>query len=230
MTTYRHSALASAIVRMWRGWTVIVPVVIVNAVLQALLVRPDATPLIDASAIVYAVISATVFLVAYGLVGACALRVSDGRVGWRTAMGILLPNALRYALWALGLLLAFSAALALADALALLLLGLTPFLLLAVLDGQRNPLAANLRTIGRRFWRWLATALIVGSVVVLGTVVFGVTAFFVRGSAASLLVWLVAGLALAWFTTAWALIYCNANAGEDASEPAADPALEPEPS
>ena len=101
----------------------------------------------------------------------------------------------------------------------LVVLALTPFLLLAALDGQRNPLGANVRTIGRRFWRWLLTTVITGAVVLVGNLVGGLTTFFVRGSVASLLVWVVSGLVLAWFTTAWALIYRSAWA--EASEPEA---------
>jgi hypothetical protein len=224
--TYRRSALASALIRMWRGWSVIVPVVIVNALLQALLVWPDFE--LDQSwlNLTSAVLSAAVFVVAFGLVAATALRVPDGRVEWGTAAATLGRSAVRYGLWALGLLASFAAALVLSEALALLVLGITPFLLLAALDGETNPLGANFRTIGRRFWRWLVTVLIVGGVVVLGTVLTGVTAFFIRGSAASLLVWIVAGLVLSWFTTAWALIYRDANAAHDDPDPTdeSDPA------
>jgi hypothetical protein len=227
--TYRRSALASALIRMWRGWSVIVPVVIVNAVLQALLVWPDFELDEQWLNVTSAAVSAMAFVVAFGLVAATALRVPDGRVGWRTAAATLGRSAVRYGLWALGLLASFAAALILSEAIALLVLGLTPFLLPAAIDGEINPLVANFRTIGRRFWRWLVTVLIIGGVVVLGTVLTGVTAFFIRGSAASLLVWIVAGLVLSWFTTAWALIYRNANDAQDEPDPTdeAEPAAAP---
>ena len=67
MRTYRVSALASALVRMWRGWAVIVPVVIVNAILQALLIWTDPTPGDGAVPVLLALASALVFIVAYGL-------------------------------------------------------------------------------------------------------------------------------------------------------------------
>jgi hypothetical protein len=215
--TYRRSALASGLVRMWRGWSVVIPVVIANAAVQALLIWPQ-FELDDAWLNrLAALASAVVFALAFGLVAATALRVPDGRVGWRLATTTLRANGVRYGLWALGLLVALATALALNGAAGLLLLGLTPFLLLAAVDGEHNPLTTNFRTIGRRFWRWLITALIVGVVVVLGTLVSAVTAFFVRGSAASLLVWVVAGLVLTWFTTTWALIYRSAK--DQTSEP-----------
>lgn len=219
MKTYRRSALASGLVRMWRGWSVLIPVVILNAAAQALIIWPEFELDDTWLNLLAAASSSIVFALAFGLVAATALHVPDGRVGWPKATTALRANAVRYSICALSLLVALAAALALNEAVGLLLLGLAPFLLLAAVDGERNPLAANFRTVGRRFWRWLITALIVGAVVVLGIVVSAVTAFFVRGSVASLLVWIVAGLVLAWFTTAWALIYRSAK--EETSYPAA---------
>jgi hypothetical protein len=207
--------MASGLVRMWRGWSVIVPVVIVNALLQALLVWPDATPMIDSSAILDAVVSGLAFLASYGLVAATALHVADGRVGWRQVSVVLRQHGLRFTLWAVGLGLVAALGFAVYTVPGLIVLALTPFLLLAALDGQANPLAANFRTIGRRFWRWLGTTIITGVVVIVGALGSGLFTFFTRGSFASLVVWFVAGLVLAWFTTAWALIYRSAAATSD---------------
>jgi asparagine N-glycosylation enzyme membrane subunit Stt3 len=55
---YRISALAFGLARMWRGWVVIVPVVVLNAVFQALLILPDPTPGLNASAILIGLLSA----------------------------------------------------------------------------------------------------------------------------------------------------------------------------
>ena len=219
MRTYRISALASAFVRMWRGWRVIVPVVVVNAALQALLIWSDPTPGYGIGPLLLALVSAVVFLVSYGLVAATALKVADGPVGWQQAVATLRSHAVRYSVWAVGLAVVAIAGFAVYTVPGLVVLALTPFLLLAALDGQRNPLGANVRTIGRRFWRWLLTTVITGAVVLVGNLVGGLTTFFVRGSVASLLVWVVSGLVLAWFTTAWALIYRSAWA--EASEPEA---------
>jgi hypothetical protein len=210
MKTYRVSALASAFVRMWRGWSVIVPVVVVNALLQAAIIWPDPTPGWNAEAIVLALLSGVVFLVAYGLVGATALRVADGRVGWGQAIGLLRANGWRYAAWAVALGVVTAVGLAVYTVPGLLVLAVTPFLALAAIDGRSNPLAENFGVLGRRFWRWLVTVVITGLVVLVGSLGSGLFTFFVRGSVASLAVWLVAGLVLAWFTTAWALIYRSA--------------------
>jgi hypothetical protein len=200
---------------MWRGWAVIVPVVVLNAALQALLILPDPTPGLNAPAIVLGVLSALVFLVAYALIAATALHVPEGHVGWATALGVVRRNATRYAVSALVLAIFVVIGLALDTIPGLLIIALTPFLLLAALDGRRNPLGANFATIGRRFWRWLVTTTITGLVVVIGWLLAGLFAFFMRGMLASFIVWTVAGLLGAWFTTAWALVYRSANASSD---------------
>jgi hypothetical protein len=200
---------------MWRGWAVILPVIVLNAGLQALLILPDPTPGWNAPAIIIGVLSALVFVVAYALIAGTALRVSDGKVGWSTALGVVRPNAARYALSALALAIVVVIGLALYTVPGLVVVALTPYLLLAALDGQRNPLASNFAIVGRRFWRWLATIAIVGLVVVIGWLMAGLFAFFIRGSLASFAVWFVGGLVIAWFTAAWALIYRSANASSD---------------
>jgi hypothetical protein len=213
---------------MWRGWRVIVPVVVVNAALQALLIWSDPTPGCGIGPLLLALVSAVVFLVSYGLVAATALKVADGSVGWQQAVTTLRSHAVRYSVWAVGLAVVAFAGFAAYTVPGLVVLAFTPFLLLAALDGQRNPLGANVRTIGRSFWRWLLTTVITGAVVLVGNLVGGLTTFFVRGSVASLLVWVVAGLVLAWFTTAWALIYRSAWVEQSEPEPNSEeaPAVE----
>jgi hypothetical protein len=212
MKTYRISALASAFVRMWRGWAVIVPVVVVNAILQALLIWSDPTPGDGIAPILLAIASAIIFVVAYGLVAATALHVTSGKVGWAQAIATVKANAGGYALCVVGLLIVVAIGRALYGLPGLLVLAVTPFFLLAALDSQKNPLGTNFRTIARRPWRFVVTTVITGLVVILGSLITGFMAFFIRGSAASLLVWTISGLILAWFTTAWALIYRNAHA------------------
>jgi hypothetical protein len=200
---------------MWRAWAVILPVVLVNAVLQALLIWPDPTPGLNLLAIVIAVLSATAFLSAYALLAAAALRVPDGKVNWASALTVVRANLGRYSMYAVGLGIVVVLGLAVYTVPGLLILAVTPFLLLAALDGQRNPVGANFATIGRRFWRWVVTVVIAGLVVTIGWLMAGLFAFFIRGMLASFVVWLVAGLLVAWFTTGWALIYRSAQASSD---------------
>ena len=210
MQTYRVSALASAAVRMWRGWSVIVPVVVVNALVQALLVWPAFTYDSGWYTALSAVVSAVAFALAYALVASVALDVPSGRVGWAQAWSRVRTNLVGYALWAVLLLVVVSVGLAVYTVPGLLVLALTPFLLIAALDGRGNALAVDVRTIGRRFWRWLVTVAITGVGVLLGSVIAGFTAFFWRGGIAAALVWLVGGLLLSWITVAWGLIYRSA--------------------
>lgn len=226
-TTYRWTALGSALLRMWRGWSVIVPVVIVNAALQALLVWPDVTPAWDLTTIALALASAVVFGLALAFVTATALRVPDGRVTWPAAWTVVRARWLAFAAWSAGLLVALVVAAAVNPLVCVLVVVLTPFVLLAALDERGNALVTDLRTIGRRFWRWLLTAAIVGVVLVIGSALAGVTQFFLRGGFGAAVVWIVAGLVLAWFTVAWGLIYRSAwsqNLSE--TDSTADPDLE----
>jgi hypothetical protein len=225
---YRVSALASGFVRMWRGWQVTVPAVVVNAVVQALLVWPPFTHDTGWWVVVAAVLSALAFGVSFGLVASAALHVADGPVTWPQAITTLRGNVVSFAVWAGAWLLLVSVGLALNTIPGLLVAAITPFLLLAALDGRRNALGRNLRTIGRRFWRWLLTTVIMGVALLVGDLSAGLFTFFTRNPLASLVVWLVGGLALAWFTTAWALVYRSAWAepAESESEPAPEPSPE----
>jgi hypothetical protein len=226
---YRVSALASGFVRMWRGWRVIVPVVVANGVVQALLVWPPFTYGMDWWTAISAVLSALAFGVSFGLVASATLHLADGPVAWSQAASTLRAHLLSYALWAGAWLLVVSVGLALNTFPGLIVAALTPFLLLAALDGHRNALGRNLRTLGRRFWRWLLTVLIMGIALFVGDLSAGLFTFFTRNPLASLVVWLIGGLVLSWFTTTWALIYRSAwvervEAGE--TEPTPEPAPE----
>lgn len=219
MTTYRYSALGSAALRMWRSWTVIVPVVVVNAAVQAVLVRPSAE-IGSPAAWTLAVVSGLVVLAGYGLVASSALRVLDGRVGWRTVLRTLREHGPRYAVWAVAWALVVAVGYALWIVPALVVAAVTPFLLLAALDGRPNPLVADLVVVRQRFWRWLVTVLVVGVVGLLGFVLVALMMFFVRGSVGAFVVWLVGGLVGAWITVTWALIYRSVDAGAGAGGPA----------
>lgn len=211
MTTYRISVLAYALQRMWRCWRILVPVVIVNAIIQALLVWPDVQVTAWLPLIGLAIVSALSFMVSYGLVAAAALRVPDGTVRVGQIAPALRASALRYSLWALALFVVTVVGLAVFVIPGVVVLAITPFVLLAVIDGQRNPLATNFRVIGQQFWRWLSVTMFCTALIGVGTFLVGLTNFFVRGPAAAFAVWIVAGFVLSWFVTAWGLIYRRAN-------------------
>ena len=149
---------------------------------------------------------------------------SDGR--WRP--GRCAPTCSATPSGPLAWLLAVSVGLAFNTVPGLIVAALTPFLLLAALDGHRNALGRNLRTLGRRFWRWLITVVIIGIVLLVGDLSAGLFTFFTRNPLASLVVWLLGGLVLAWFTTAWALIYRSAWAEPLEAETVPEPEPAPE--
>jgi len=227
--TYRVSALASAAVRMWRAWSVVLPVVVVNAAAQGALVYPEINLEPSVPLALALVASAVLFVFAYGLLASAALHTPDGHVGWRMAWAGLRARLLPFLLWSLGLLIAVSVGLAVHLLVAVLIVGLTAFVLFAVLEGRSNPLWVNLRTIGRRIWRWLATGVVVVLLVTLGVALMGVTQFFLRGWLGATVTWLVAGLLIAWLITARALLYRSAWAEPSAPTVAEARAEEPTP-
>ncbi len=207
---YRWSALATALVRMWRGWRVVIPVVIVNAVIQSLLLLGQPRPYLTLSFVLLALVSFAVFTVAFGAVTAAALQASTGSVSAADAVAKVRARALPLFAWALAWALVVVLGLALYVIPGLIILALTPYLLIAVVDGQRNPLLANLRAIGARWGRWLVTTIVVGVVLAVLWLLSNVDGFFVGGPLGALIGWLVLGLVASWLTCAWALIYRSA--------------------
>jgi hypothetical protein len=211
-----------SIVRMWRGWRVIVPVIVVNALVQALLMWPpfayDAMWWFWLSA----VLSAVALGGSFALVAATALRVEDGPVHWAAAVAPVRRHVIGYTLWAATWLITVSIGLALYTLPGLVVAALTPYLLIAALDGHRNALGRNLRTIGRRPWRWLLTTALVGLGLLVGVVASGLFTFFVRPPLAAFVVWLIGGLLVAWLTVVWARIYRDAWDVKEANKPAED--------
>ena len=204
---YRASALASGFVRMWRGWRVMVPVIVLNALIQALLVLPAYSVEAVALNAVFAVLSALVALASLVLVTIAAQQAIEGTSTWsqvvsadRRTLGLAL-------IWAVALVLVLTVGFSLWTLPGILIAAVTPFVLIAAVAGKRNPLVANFRTIGRRFWRWLVTALITSALLLVGTLGSGFVVFFLRGMLGAGLVWLAVGVVAAWFTTAWTLIY-----------------------
>lgn len=195
---------------MWRGWRVVVPVVVVNALVQAALVWPPFTYDTGWWVALSALLSAVMLGISFGLVAVTALRVDDGPVGWGQAIADLREQSGPYSLWALVWLVAVSIGLALYTLPGLVVAALTPYLLIAALDGHRNALGRNLLTIGRRPWRWLLTTALVGLGLLVGVVASGLFTFFVRLPLAALVAWLIGGLLAAWVTVVWARIYRGA--------------------
>lgn len=208
---YRVSVLATGLARMWRAWRVLLPVVIINALVQGLLLLPGLQPYLTIPFILVSLLSFIVLVASFGLVAAAMLQAVEGSVSVSEAASTLRSRALPLLAWSLALVLVATLAFALFVVPGFIVLALTPYLLLAVVDGRRNPVAVNFRTIAARWGRWLVT------VVVMGVLCFGLwflsalDGFFVTGAPGAIIAWLALGFVSAWFICAWALIYRSVN-------------------
>ncbi len=197
----------------WRGWRVVLPVVVLNAVVQALLVLPDPIPGQSSYAGVLAVASFVALLVTAALLTASALESVLGPVHWGAAAARARRSAAWFALWFVVWVAVGAVGLALWTWPGLLWLAVTPYLLLAASDGHRGAIVAGLRAIAARPVRWLVTTLIVGIVAGVAWLLGAVTGFFVGGAVGSALTWFWFGLLAAWFLAAWAAVYRSTPVG-----------------
>lgn len=205
--TYRLTALGTALIRMWRAWLIIVPVVVINAIAQALLVLGDPVGGLSLGPILLAVVSFLILVAALALVGAASLQVATGAVDTRRVIATSRQQYLKLVLWSLGLLVVVALGLSLYVIPGLLVLALAPYLLLAVIDGAGNPLAADFRAIAARWGRWLVTVIVTGVIAWVLWLLAAVNTFFVTGAPAAFIAWICCGLVASWFLVAWALIW-----------------------
>lgn len=219
MHTYRVSCLASAAVRMWRAWRVLIPVVVLNAMIQAFLIWPGYVYGQAPWHIVSAIVSAIALWAAFGLVACAAMLVPSGPVTWSAALVLARPRLLPFALWGMGWGILVALGMAVYTFPAVIIAALLVYLPFAVLDGEPQPIRTGIGLVGRRFWRWLITVMIAGVVLMVGWILAGFGAFFLRGPLATSTIWLIGGLLIGWFTTAFALVFI------DARTPKSEPSL-----
>lgn len=211
--TYRVSALVSGFTSMCRAWEIVVPTIVINALVQALLVLPDPVPGQNWWFWPLVLISFLALVKSYHVVASAVFIVIDGTEGpaWRAVIGSLRRRLLLLLAWAAVLLAVVAIGLSLYLVPGLLVILLTPFVLLAVVDGRSRPLRTNFATIGHRWGRWLVTSVIVGLICVLLWIPFGLNGFFITGAPAAFISWLVLGVLASWFIATWALIYRSVN-------------------
>ena len=208
---YRVSVLAVGFVRMWRAWKIVIPVVIVNAALQALLLLPNVLPYLTVAFVIVSLLSLLILVKAYNFVAAAMLQAAVGPVEWRAVYANLWHRYFVLLAWSVGLLILVLIGVSLYVVPGLIVIALAPYLLLAVVDGKRNPLAVNFKTIGARWGRWLVT------VIIMGVLSFGIwflsalNGFFITGAPGAFIGWILIGFVASWFTCAWALVYRSVN-------------------
>ena len=208
---YRVSVLVTGFARMWRAWRVLLPVVIVNAVVQGILLLSGVLPYLTIVFVLTALLSFVILVASFGLIAAAMLQAVQGPVSAGAAIDTLRARTWPLLAWSLGLVLVAIAGFALYVVPGFIVLALTPYLLLAVVDGKRNPLAVNFRTIGARWGRWLITVVLMGVICFVMWFLSALDGFFVTGAPGAIIAWLVLGLVSAWFTCAWALVYRSVN-------------------
>ena len=208
---YRVSALVTGFARMWRAWRLLLPVVIVNAVVQGILLLSGVLPYLTIVFVLTALLSFVILVASVGLIAAAMLQAVEGPVSAGAAIDTLRARTWPLLAWSLGLVLVAIAGFALYVVPGFIVLALTPYLLLAVVDGKRNPLAVNFRTLGARWGRWLVTVVLMGVICFVMWFLSALDGFFVTGAPGAMIAWLLLGLVSAWFTCAWALIYRSVN-------------------
>jgi hypothetical protein len=208
---YRVSVLATGLARMWRAWRVLFPVVVVNALVQGILLLSGVLPYLTIIFVLTALLSFVILVASFGLIAAAMLQAVEGPVSAGAAIDTLRERTWPLLAWSLGLVLVAIAGFALYVVPGFVILALTPYLLLAVIDGQRNPIAVNFRTIGARWGRWLITVLVMGVICFVMWFLAALDGFFVTGAPGAIIAWLALGLVSAWFTCAWALVYRSVN-------------------
>ena len=208
---YRVSVLAIGFARMWRAWRLLLPVVIVNALVQGILLLSGVLPYLTIVFVFTALLSFVILVASFGLIAAAMLQAVEGPVSAGAAIDTLRDRTWPLLAWSLGLVLVAIAGFAIYVVPGFIVLALTPYLLLAVVDGQRNPIAVNFRTIGARWGRWLITVAIMGAICFIMWFLSALDGFFVTGAPGAIIAWLVLGLVSAWFTCAWSLIYRSVN-------------------
>lgn len=207
---YRISALFAGLRVMWTATLPALVFIVLNAAVQAALTYLDVQSGFSPVFLVNVVVSALFVLLLYAVLTAGALQAVDRSAGFAAVFARIRHHWLSFTAWTLAQWLLILGAAVVHPALVLLVAALTPFLPLAAMDGQRNAIGANFRVIGRRFGRWLVTVVLLLIAGVLLYVLAAVNTFFVKGTPASAIFWVVIGLIAWWLLTAWALVYRSA--------------------
>lgn len=207
---YRVSALVSGFARMRFMWKVALPVVIVNALIQALLIIPSSTTGMTGVFLVTVVISALVLIGSAALIQASSIEGATAPTGWSAALSRVRASGVKYSITITLLAVAVMVGLMLNMWLGLVIAVVLCFLTLAAIDGAVNPIAANFRTIAARPFRWLSIQFIIGCIAAVLWLLMVANWFFIPTPAGSFIATFVGGLVTWWWSNSLALIYLSA--------------------
>lgn len=210
---YGFSALLTGFTRVWRAPAAIWAAILVNALAQALLIWPD--PVASASLVflLLALASLVVALLAAAVITASALETVTGRASLGTSGARARRNLGGFSAWFVLLLLALLIGTMLYTVPGVVVAVVTPYVLLAAMDGHSNAILADLRAIASRPGRWLVTALLMGLVVAISWLLAAVVMFFVTGPPAAFVMWVWFGFLFAWFQCTWAAVFRSTEVG-----------------
>lgn len=215
---YRISAILSGLAAMWRAAGPALLAIVINAAIQAALMYLDVQSGFSIGFLASFVVSAAAAMALYAVLTAAALESVDGTASFASVLARSRRHILLFAVWTIVQWTLIVMVALVHVGLILLVAALTPFLPLAAMDGHRAAMVSNFRAVGARFGRWLVTCLVL---IVAGLVLYllsAVNTFFVKGTPASVIFWLVIGIVAWWLLTAWALIFRATPVG--AREPA----------
>lgn len=208
--TYRFSAIGSALRVMWRAGSAAVPFIALNAAVQSGLMYLDTLSGLSAAFLAAFAASALSALVLYAVLAASALEAVDGTASFGSVLARARRTAAGFAVWALAQWALVLVAALIHPALIVVVAAATPFLPLAASDARGSALAANFRAIGSRTGRWLLTTVILTVAAAVLFLLAAANTFFVKGTPAAAIFWLVIPVLAWWLLTAWALVYRQA--------------------
>lgn len=213
---YGFSALLTGLARLGRAPLAFLVAIVANAAVQAVLVLPGTVPGTSVLSWLLALVSLAALVLAAALATAAGLGAVTGRMSLGASVASAARHLGRFALWCVLLSVAVTLGLALFTVPGLLVAAVTPYVLLAASDGRGNALVTDLRAIAQRPGRWLATALIMGAVLLVSWLVSALSGFFVGGAVSAFVSWLWFGFLFCWFTCAWAVVYRSTPVGAPA--------------
>lgn len=188
---------------MRSSWKVTIPVVVLNALIQPLLLIADPTPALTWAIWPLAVISLLVLVASVILIVAAISLQSTGEFTWADLLARLKSRIIPMLAYTIGWLLLLLLAFSLWILPGLVVLAMTPYLLIAVVEGSGNPIRSNFRAIRTGIPRWIL--LLVASAILIGLSWVGsaLLAFFFPQLLGGLLTWLIFGFIGAFVVKLW---------------------------
>ena len=188
---------------MRSSWKVTIPVVVLNALIQPLLLIADPTPALTWAIWPLAVISLLVLVASVILIVAAISLQSTGEFTWADLLARLKSRIIPMLAYTIGWLLLLLLGFSLWIVPGLVVLAMTPYLLIAVVEGSGNPIKSNFQAIRTAIPRWIL--LLVASAILIGLSWVGsaLLAFFFPQLLGGLLTWLIFGLIGAFVVKMW---------------------------